>query len=511
MGRDFLFYANNEGIYRYVKNIRMRTKGGEIMIAGIISFVLTLIVFSIICLDINKKIQLLHKNFMYVYFIFAPHIVLLGYFFSERTKFGQDKVICKWIILADIIIFAIYLLIKVNLVSYTKNQIVNIRLRIMLGGRIIVLYGLYVAFIQILIYLMGFSIIQNLAIPKRILIIDIIIMVLYIIILLTNGMLRILCTSRRLNIIKRLTVGFWSFIPIVNIFIMLYACHIARLEYDHECYKVINNEARVDSEVCKTKYPLVLVHGVGFRDLKYINYWGRIPKELIRNGATVYYGNQEAWGTVEYNAKDIKNKILDIVKTTGCGRVNIIAHSKGGLDARYMISKLEMGDYVASLTMMSSPHRGCKFVDIACKLPDKIYKAIASFFDRRYRSLGDKNPDFYTASRQFSTYHSKKFNEEVRDVEQVYYQSYATVVKNIFSDYIVAIPYILVKLTEGENDGLVSIDSAKWGEFKGVLKNKRRRGISHGDIIDLRRDDYEEFDVIEKYVEIVSELKNKGY
>lgn len=480
------------------------------MIAAIITFSLTLIVIGIICLDINKKVNLLHKSFMHMYFIFAPHIVLLGYLFSERTKFGQDKVLCKWIVLADMIVFFFYLWMKVNIVPHTKKQIVNIRLRVMLGGRSIVLYGLYVAFIQIIIYLMGLKTIQNLAIPKHILIIDVVIIILNIITLLINGMLRILCTSRRLNIIKRLIVGFWSLIPIVNIFIILYACHIARIEYDHECYKVINNEARVDSEVCKTKYPLVLVHGVGFRDLKYINYWGRIPKELIRNGATIYYGNQEAWGTVEHNAKDIKNKILDIVKTTGCGKVNIIAHSKGGLDARYMVSKLEMGDYVASLTMMSSPHRGCKFVDIACKLPDKIYKAIARFFDKRYRYLGDMNPDFYTASRQFSTYHSKKFNEEVRDVEQVYYQSYATVVKNLFSDYIVTIPYILVKLTEGENDGLVAVDSAKWGEFKGVLKNKRRRGISHGDIIDLRRDDYEEFDVIEKYVEIVSELKNKG-
>lgn len=148
---------------------------------------------------------------------------------------------------------------------------------------------------------------------------------------------------------------------------------------------------------------------------------------------------------------------------------------------------------------------------IPSKLPDKIYKAIAIFFDKRYKSLGDKNPDFYTASRQFSTYHSEKFNKEVKDLEQVYYQSYATVVKNMFSDYIVTIPYILVKLTAGENDGLVSVDSAKWGEFKGVLQNKRRRGISHGDIIDLRRDDYKEFDVIEKYVEIVSGLKNRGY
>jgi len=481
------------------------------MTAAIITFLFTLILISIICLDITKKLNLLHKRFMSIYFVFASHIVLLGYIFSQRTKFGQDNVICKWIILTEMIIFIFYLWMKVNIIPHSKKPIVNFRLRMMFGGRIIVLYGLYTACIQTIIYLMGTTTIQKLSVPEHILIIDCIIVVLSIIILIINGMLRILCTSRRLNIVKRLIVGFWVFIPIVNIFMMLYACHIAKIEYDHECYKVINHEARVDSAVCKTKYPLVLVHGVGFRDLKYINYWGRIPKELIRNGATIYYGHQEAWGTVEDNAKYIKHKIIDILKETGCEKVNIIAHSKGGLDARYMISKLEMEDYVASLTMMSSPHRGCKFVDIACKLPDKIYKAIARFFDKRYRIIGDKKPDFYTASRQFSTYHSRNFNEEVRDVEQVYYQSYTSVVSNIFGDYLLSIPYILVKLTEGENDGLVSVESAKWGEFKGTLRNKRIRGISHGDIIDLRRDDYKEFDVMEKYVEIVSELKNMGY
>lgn len=481
------------------------------MTAVIITIALTIIVITIICLDLIKKLPLLHKNFMYVYFIFAPHIVLFGYFFSEFTKFGQDNVICKWIILMEIVVFTFYLWLKVNVIPHSKKQIVNLRLSVMLGGRRIVLYGLYAAFTQMVIYLTIFKTIQNLNIPNKILIIDSVFVVSSIVTLLVNGMLRILCTSRRLNIVKRFIVGFWSLIPIINVFVMLYACHIASIEYDHECYKVINHEARVDSEVCKTKYPLVLVHGVGFRDLKYINYWGRIPKELVRNGATIYYGNQEAWGTVQYNAKDIKNKIIDVLKETGCEKVNIIAHSKGGLDSRYMISKLDMGDYVASLTMMSSPHRGCKFVDVACKIPDKIYKAIARFFDKHYRLLGDKNPDFYTASRQFSTYHSKKFNEEIADVEQVYYQSYTSVVKNLFSDYVIAIPYILVKFMEGENDGLVAINSAKWGEFKGVLRNKRMRGISHGDIIDLRRDDYRGFDVIEKYVEIVSELKNKGY
>ncbi|MDP4177402.1 MAG: triacylglycerol lipase [Bacillota bacterium] len=481
------------------------------MLSIILSCALFIILITITCLDIAKILSLQNKHFMYLYLIFAPHIALILHILNKYNSGLKINTVIKWIIFSEIIIFNLYIFIKVNIFPIAKKQINKIRLNIMLGGRQLVFYGLYSAFIQIPLYLFYIHLKQALSIPENIFITNIVIAVLTILTLLLNGMLRILLTSRRLNIIKRYIIASLSIIPIINIPVMLYACHTANLEYDHECYKVINHEARVDSQICKTKYPLVLVHGVGFRDLRYLNYWGRIPKELIRNGAEIYYGNQEAWGTTEYNANDIKNKILEIIKETGCEKVNIIAHSKGGLDARYMVSKLDMGKYVASLSLISTPHRGCKFVDYACKIPDRIYKAIAKFMNNRYRSLGDKNPDFYTASRQFSTQYSKIFNENVPDVDNVYYQSYATVVRNFFSDYVVCIPYLLLKFTEGENDGLVSIDSAKWGEFKGVLSNKHGRGISHGDIIDLRRDDYHGFDVIEKYVEIVSELKNKGF
>ncbi|PJI10301.1 alpha/beta hydrolase [Clostridium sp. CT7] len=477
----------------------------------ILAFTLPIFLIIVAVLYNQRKISFLNKSFTGIYLVFAPHIILFYYLFSNYTKIGQTHIVCKWIILIEIFIFIFYTWIKVNILPTIKLENVNTRLKLMIAGRQIVLLGLYTLFLQIPLYIIYFTESWHLIIPKHIFIIDLIIAILFILTLLANGMLRILCTSKRLNIVKRFITAFMSLIPIINIFAMLYACHVAAMEYDHECYKVNINKERVHSEICKTKYPLVLVHGVGFRDLKYINYWGRIPRELIRNGATIYYGNQEAWGTVQYNAHDIKNKILQIIKETGCEKVNIIAHSKGGLDARYMVSKLGMGKYVASLTMMSSPHRGCKFVDTACKIPDKIYKTVAKFFDKYYKILGDKNPDFYTASRQFSTYHSMNFNKEVTDVPDVYYQSYASAVKNIFSDYVVSIPYIFSKLTAGENDGLVSIDSAKWGDFRGVLRNNHRRGISHGDIIDLRREDYKGFDILEKYVEIVSELKNKGF
>jgi triacylglycerol lipase len=57
----------------------------------------------------------------------------------------------------------------------------------------------------------------------------------------------------------------------------------------------------------------------------------------------------------------------------------------------------------------------------------------------------------------------------------------------------------------------VTVDSAKWGHFKKTFASSGRRGISHGDMIDLKREDYKGFDVIEAYVQIVAELKEMGF
>ena len=45
------------------------------------------------------------------------------------------------------------------------------------------------------------------------------------------------------------------------------------------------------------------------------------------------------------------------------GPVHILAHSLGGLDSRYMISKLDMAERVLSLTTLGTPHRGTTFAD----------------------------------------------------------------------------------------------------------------------------------------------------
>ncbi len=386
------------------------------------------------------------------------------------------------------------------------------RVRMMLGGRRLIYCGLYGMAVQIpvffKVYVSGTAA-ETLSPGLRIA--GGVLAVCGIFSLLAAGTLRIFFTSRRLSIARRLLMLFTMWIPLVNLAVLLYACRLVYEEYDFEREKVLRSRLRSDTQICKTRYPLLMVHGIGFRDLRYFNYWGRIPRELMKNGAVIYYGNQEALGTIVHNGEDIRTRILQMVKETGASKVNIIAHSKGGLDARYAITRLGMAPYVASLTTMSTPHRGCRFVDYACQLPEGLYRFVAGCFDRTFSRFGDRSPDFYTSTRQFSTEESARFNAETPDDPRVYYQSYASRMKYPWSHLLLAVPFCMIRPLEGENDGLVSTESARWGEFRGVFRNERVRGISHGDMIDLKRQDYKGFDVTEAYVQIVAELKEKGF
>ena len=236
------------------------------MIGLMITFIISIVLIGIMYIDINKKMFLLSRNFISIYLIFAPHIVVMWYFFCNQTKVGQIDGIYKWLVLIEALIIIFYTWIKLNIVVNIKKKVVNTRLKIMVDGRSLIRYGLYTIIIQSILYITIYKTIYKNFIPNNIFIMDIIVTVICVISLITNGILRILCTSKRLNIIKRIIIAFWIWIPVVDIFILLYICNIAKNEYDHECYKVLRNDMRVDSDICKTKYPIVLVHGVGFRD-----------------------------------------------------------------------------------------------------------------------------------------------------------------------------------------------------------------------------------------------------
>lgn len=327
------------------------------------------------------------------------------------------------------------------------------------------------------------------------------------------GIIRIYVSSRQLGIKWRVIGILCGWIPVVHLIVLGKLISLASGETVLENEKIIKDKARQADRVCAARYPILMVHGVFFRDFRYLNYWGRIPAALEANGATIFYGNHQSAASVADSGREIADRIQQILKETGCGKVNIIAHSKGGLDSRYAISKLGMAPYVASLTTINTPHRGCEFADyLLGKIPEKQQQTVANAYNSALKKLGDTNPDFIAAVTDLTASACENLNRELPDPQGVYIQSTGSCMKKPSGGrFPLNTTNAFVKQFDGENDGLVGYESFKWGSNFIYLKPQGGRGISHGDVIDLNRENIDTFDVREFYVELVSDLKRRGF
>ncbi len=328
-----------------------------------------------------------------------------------------------------------------------------------------------------------------------------------------NGILRVYFTSVQLGIRTRVLGIVFGMIPIANLIMLMIIYIKVRNEADFESEKAILNSKRKDEKICATKYPILFVHGVFFRDSKLLNYWGRIPTELQKNGAVVYYGEQQSALSVDDSAKELAGKIKEIIEETGCEKLNVIAHSKGGLDTRLAISKYGCDKYIASLTTINTPHRGCLFAEyLLGAAPEKFVSFVEDTYNKAFNVLGDKSPDFMSAVKNLTNSFCEKFNEETPDSPDVMYQSFGSKARNFRSGrFPLNVSYPIVKKYDGDNDGLVALTSMEWGESFTAVFPTGRRGITHADMIDLNREDIKGFDVREYYVQMVADLKNRGF
>ena len=98
------------------------------------------------------------------------------------------------------------------------------------------------------------------------------------------GIIMVYVSSLQLGFKTRLLGIICGWIPIVNLFTLMKIIRICSEEVALERRLLTRDLARKDEQVCRTRYPILLVHGVFFRDFEHFNYWGRIPKELEKNG-----------------------------------------------------------------------------------------------------------------------------------------------------------------------------------------------------------------------------------
>ena len=331
-------------------------------------------------------------------------------------------------------------------------------------------------------------------------------------ILFWNGIICVYCTSTQMGIKWRVIGALCGMIPVLNLVVLTRIINVTSDEVEFEIEKERVSSSPELSEICKTKYPLVLIHGVFFRDSRIFNYWGRIPRTLKLHGATIYYGEHQSALTVKESARELTSRIKLIVERSGCEKVNIIAHSKGGLDCRYAISEFGLAPYVASITTVNTPHRGCLFAErLLNSIPESIKNKVATVYNSTLTVLGDEEPDFLAAVGDLTAEACIKRNDELTFPEGIYAQSVGSVMEHPRKgQFPLNLSYLYVKNYDGENDGLVGESSFAWGEKYTLLRTDGKRGISHGDVIDLNRENIRDFDVRAFYTELVSDLRRRG-
>lgn len=270
-------------------------------------------------------------------------------------------------------------------------------------------------------------------------------------------------------------------------------------------------------DTCDTQYPIVLAHGMGASAeiLGIVDYWWGIEDALGDEGADVYITSVNGMDSTAAKAASFKQQYLQILADAGASKGNIIGHSHGTIYTRYAITNLGLQDKVVSYTSLAGPHRGSAIADlIMYNLNDSLISAIGGSLDFVYAFIfGDDDPDSVQNGYDLCTdYMTEVFNENTKNVAGVYYQSYAAKAKTSCPSVILEPTWLIMLIEEGANDGLVGVESAKWGNFRGIEDAAwYSPGCDHLNIVGHLFGITPGFDAPEFFVDVVSDLKDRGY
>jgi triacylglycerol lipase len=298
--------------------------------------------------------------------------------------------------------------------------------------------------------------------------------------------------------------------------------------------------------VAVTKYPLVFVSGID--DGVAFDWNPRILRAVSDlGGPSAEHVRLPAWSTSEVRAAELKTAIDAI----DAPKVNLVCYAVGGLDCRYLASDGGLGAAarVASITTIATPHRGTRVADAALlALGTGGAGAAEDVLHALTKDVpGSPPPDdaqLERALRGLTIEALPAFNRAVADAQGVYYQSFAGVsalrarTSSPSDDAVRAhcgpspflpdpetrdalnlalwVTWPFASATLGEDgaattspaDGMVSVESAKWGTFRGCLPADHYDVI--GQIGHVTRDVLTGFDAPRFYQWLASDLATRG-
>jgi triacylglycerol lipase len=231
--------------------------------------------------------------------------------------------------------------------------------------------------------------------------------------------------------------------------------------------------------------PLVLHHG--FMGLQFkagpLNwgYFRGIDRGLAEQGYPLIISRVHPTAGIETRARQLKEIILRQLDILGRPRerVVLVGHSMGGLDARYMISRLGMADRVRALLTVTAPHRGTPYADWCVR---HIGQRLGGLQLLNFLGLDMQEVPDHPDVRYFSVSAARPWHRV---------PPFALHAHKIVCD------------AEGDNDCLVSVRSSTWGEHLGTWPADHFHTINKRMVLELRNPTG---DITPYYVEAVAEV-----
>lgn len=246
----------------------------------------------------------------------------------------------------------------------------------------------------------------------------------------------------------------------------------------------VSCDAECDLEY--TRYPVLLMHGMAGTEtyINVLDYWFQLEDVLMDPGFHVQIRDVEAFqGTQVRGAQWLVH--IEAMLAQGLGRkFNLIGHSQGGIDARLVAATKSMTGRIASVVTVSSPHQGSPTAQVVNGTFDlfpigaDILDGVVGIFGGLIGLTGD---DLAVQIADFTPEAMEVFNAEYPNVDGVYYASYAGKScgaldlvcqwsnKGEIVDPVFIVSHAFITLAAGDNDGMVPVESAKWGDYRGTI------------------------------------------
>ncbi len=277
-----------------------------------------------------------------------------------------------------------------------------------------------------------------------------------------------------------------------------------------------------------TRFPIVLMHGMGGFDSALFNlltYFNGVEEDLDNMGYDVDATVVPSFQSSEVRAAMVEEQLMEILTNIGARKLNLVAHSQGGLDARQFISSMHHGDDVAVLAMVATPNKGSVVGDIIIgNVPGIGQDILAGLVDFMFNLFGASSENDLKAALYFisTDYMNNIFNPANPDDPRVRYWSWAGVSCGMFDSScrashadervstFLALSYSLILNGDpaeghGPNDGMVEQNSATYGEFQGIIN------ADHADEIGQVATYSDDFHHLTLYRNIAKKLSDENY